>query len=323
METDQIYLLINKRLEGEITPEESQTLENWLESGSNRQKLTEMEKIWEHSGRMAVDLQVNGGQAWEQVHDRIKTDNDPSKRIWLKVAATLLLMISLGLGYFWLAPVTNITYHTAHDEQLQLILPDDSRVWLNENSTLSYTKGFDQGRTLRLSGEAFFEVTRDPNRPFTVNSSFIQTTVLGTSFNISENEEAGLAEVAVASGKVKVNLLNKPSQAVLLEAGTTASYVSANSELTKSSSQDLNVLAWKERKLVFKNHTLSDIEKTLEEYFEVDIELDNPQLGSCQFTSDFTDPTLEEIIEILELTLEVSFKQQDNKYVLYGSGCNK
>jgi ferric-dicitrate binding protein FerR (iron transport regulator) len=86
-------------------------------------------------------------------------------------------------------------------------------------------------------------------------------------------------------------------------------------------SDDSNILAWKEKRLIFQKSPLNSVAKNLEAYFKIDIEIMNEDIGRCRFTGSFDQPTLEEIIEALSVSLDLTIVKKDDTYVVDGNGC--
>ena len=82
-----------------------------------------------------------------------------------------------------------------------------------------------------------------------------------------------------------------------------------------------NVLAWKEKQLIFKRSSLSTVIKNLETYFRIDMEIRNEDISRCRFTGSFSEPTLEEIIEALSVSLDLNIIKKDDIYIVDGNGC--
>lgn len=326
MKQEEIYLIITKYLAGETTEDEDQLLESWQrESESNRSQFSELRRLWDSSNRLKLNIEVDTESGWNNVLGQItnSTDVKPIRRfIYYRVAAALLVLMVLG-GVIYMSLGSQESVHqTGLSERKHIVLPDKSEVWLNQNSILEYKDDFYSRRALSLSGEAFFDVQSDPSRPFTVETNGMLTTVLGTSFKVSAKESAKQHQVTVSTGKVKVATSNANSSQVILEPGTTAIFDKNAQKLIKSSNQDMNFLAWKERKLNFRNSPLITVEKTLEEYFNVNLQF-NEALSTCQFTGEFDDPTIEEVLEVLSISLDISFTKVQNQYLLQGAGCEK
>lgn len=326
MAPEHIYLLINKKLTGEISDKDLEVLKQWMrDSEENRLQVSELSRIWENGGEIRLDLDLDTHSAWENI--AVKTGHSNKQRFFTawssysRVAASILLLLSLGVLFYLFAPISEIEYQTGIDERKLILLPDSSKVWLNEQSTLTFTEDFTKERALSLTGEAFFEVTRDPESPFRVESVSMITTVLGTSFNINDNGINSVSEVGVSTGKVQVATKDNNPEKVILPPGFKVIYSKESRQLLKSGNDNVNFLAWKERKLLFKNSTFIEIEKVLEDYFKIEISFDQGKLGGCQFTSSFEDPTLDEILEVLGATLDISYTQSGEQYHLEGDGC--
>ena len=327
MKQEEIYLIITKHLSGNATDEEGRLLESWQsESETNRSQFSELKKLWDSSNKLKLNIEVDTESGWNSVLEQINTTSKvkPVRRfIFYKAAATLLVLMALGgVIYMSLSNQESVLYQTSVNERKHIILPDDSEVWLNQNSTLELSDEFSDIRALSLSGEAFFDVQRDTSRPFTVETKGMLTTVLGTSFTVTARESAKQQQVTVATGKVKVAISNTTNSEVILEPGTTATFEKITQNLVKSSSQDMNFLAWKKRQLNFRNSPLTTVVETLEEYFNVNLEFDDA-LGTCQFTGEFDDPTIEEVLEVLSITLDIRYNKEQNRYHLVGAGCTQ
>ena len=326
MSEEDIFLLINKHLTGEINHQEQLALDEWLDqSEQNQQVFSRLVQIWEASGNLSLNLDLDTEKAWRQ----IEQGTQPEAKRWIhfqpsvlmKVAASLVLLVALGVLFFLLTPENQIIHQTAADERLQIRLPDSSTVWLNQHSQLTYNASFNTNRTVNLSGEAYFEVTHQQGSPFTVETGSISTVVLGTAFMVKDYLDSDRSEVAVSTGKVRVNSLSNPTGEVFLEANTQVSFDKISGELAKSVHRNRNFLAWKDRVLHFENTPLDEIELVLENYFTIEVTLTNQRLATCQFTGTFNDPTLDEILEVLDVALDMKHVVKEGVYEFNGDGC--
>jgi ferric-dicitrate binding protein FerR (iron transport regulator) len=203
------------------------------------------------------------------------------------------------------------------------LLPDGSKVWLNGASTIRYARQFETAtnREVWLEGEAYFEVYHNPQQPFLVHSTGAVTQVLGTSFNVRGYPEEATVEVGVLSGKVNVAAANEPSENLLLVPGHGAVFNKKNLTLQKMEIADPNLLAWKTHTLIFENAPLRIVVNSLERYFNVNIELINPGLADCRFKGRFTQAKLQEILEVMEVSMSISTQHIGNQYNISGKGC--
>lgn len=134
------------------------------------------------------------------------------RRLVLRAAAVLLpVMIAVGSALLY----NNITDRAAHTQTLMAVvddgiqqhitLPDNSQVWLNHGSEIEYPSAFGKSRDVTISGEAFFNVSRDEKRPFTVKAGGLSVRVLGTEFNVNARPGSPKTTVTLISGSVEVN----------------------------------------------------------------------------------------------------------------------
>lgn len=208
------------------------------------------------------------------------------------------------------------------DERKEIVLPDSSKVWLNRNSKLSYiSSDFNESnRVVFLEGEAFFEVQKNPSKPFIVQAALSRTEVLGTSFTVRSLAPEKKDVVQVMTGKVSFELKEKEEQKVILLPGDKAS-VQEHGTIEKFKVTNLNSIAWKNDRLVFENSSLAEVTEAAESYFNIDIEIANSNLSDCRFTGSFTKPELEEVMKVLSVSMNLSYHQSDSTYVLTGEGC--
>lgn len=202
---------------------------------------------------------------------------------------------------------------TFNDDIRLLCLSDGTRVWLNENSEIGYPVQFAKNeRLVTLKGEAFFEVKRDPSRPFIITSGTIKTTVLGTSFNVKAYDD-NKPEVNVRTGKVQVESLKNT---VLLERGDKAVYRPDNLLLQK---QKTNVLEpeWKKVLIYVDGLTLDEVLTKLktDHQFEVNYLRDDLKNLTIKGTLD-TRQGLYEMLQTIAFALEIKIRSTGNNTYL-------
>jgi ferric-dicitrate binding protein FerR (iron transport regulator) len=209
-------------------------------------------------------------------------------------------------------------------------LSDGSVVWLKPNSKVEYPYEFGVNeRQLKLSGEAFFVVEKDPSRPFMIISDKVITKVLGTSFNIRAYEESSSIEVEVLTGKVSVSLsdLEKTEElnrSVLLTPNQRVKYIKGENEFAKEAPEmDVKTLAiWQTTNISFDNVTVREVIKTLNDRFDVRIQAGNRNLLNCIIRADFTNQNLPDILELLSKSIDADYKLEGNTFILEGEGCS-
>jgi ferric-dicitrate binding protein FerR (iron transport regulator) len=342
--------LLAKHLAGEASAREQAELHQWLTATPSRLRLlTDATRAWERGGHVAeVFTEADVEPAWQRFRVAAGLSAAPlavtppapaetegrvvplwgQSQTWLRVAAAVLLLVGFwAVARTFLAPRRADTVTVAAGPQRQLTtLPDGSRVWVNRNSTLTYAADFNQEtRLVKLQGEAFFEVTKNPNRPFTVLAGDTRTRVLGTSFNVRAYATEDSVEVAVVTGRVafspdrhKVSV----QDSVLLTPGLrgvirrNAPAVAEQRRIT-----DPNFRAWQQDELVFDNQPLGQVAATLSRYYGTPVALSRPELANCRFTGTFHQAELPQVLRVVSLSANLSVTQSTDGYTLDGPGC--
>ncbi|MEX2511257.1 MAG: FecR domain-containing protein [Cyclobacteriaceae bacterium] len=219
-----------------------------------------------------------------------------------------LLIVGFGLGWFSFQDQVDfsslktkkqnplVRKTTASGEKLQFTLSDGTRVWLNSVTELSFPEKFDSTeRKVFLNGEAFFEVEKDSLRPFRVVSDDLVTTALGTSFNVT-NKDSNKINVALATGKVQVKF-SENAENVMLVPGQKLTFFPSTKEKSIDSFDPNEDIAWKDGILVFRDSTLEEVVKELEDWFGVKISLRNSEDVNWKFSGEYHNQTLENILK--------------------------
>ena len=256
-------------------------------------------------------------QDWSKVKDRIGFRKERRIAPLWRAAAVLLLLLGIGylLQHYVLAP-TELMGATTGPEQKQVLLPDGSRVHLNKFSALTYPEKFKRNqREVSISGEGYFEVTRDPNKTFIVNvaeKAFVE--VLGTSFNIKVREDNGSLSVQVVEGKVAFYLHgNESAQKVLLKDDQA---IMREGTITLNSQKDLNFLSWKTGKLYFNQTGIKRVAEILSSHYNREISIDSSVDRGLTFTSTIDNQELESVLEELALVLGISYEMENQRIVI-------
>jgi len=208
----------------------------------------------------------------------------------------------------------------ATDDKTRVTLPDGSLVFLNANTKISYSKKINTGaRVVRLTGEAYFDVTHDPERPFIVYARKAGIKVLGTTFNVQSLRSSGKVEVFVESGKVQLFEADNTSNTITIEPGFIGSMEDAIVEKQKNT--DENYLAWKTKKLTFKNTDLAKVAKGIQDVFKVDVVFENPEMLRCKIDSHFENEPLENVLDAICTLFNGKWERKGDKVILSGAGC--
>ena len=337
---EKIAALLSKNL---AAREREELLRESEQDAALDRSLRESEKIWELTG--AYRSRTGGldtSKAWSRLEGRLTdraapplTEDTPVRKIgpsvrripgWLQVAAAVLVLALVVGRFLWPAAGGELeTVVTAAGETRELVLPDGSQIWLNENSQVAYATGF-AARDVELVGEAFFEVTPDPQRPFSIRTAETVVTVLGTSFNVRAYPEETRTEVAVATGKVAVAPTTaKTAAPVELSPGETAVYDRKTEEMSTVTDLAPAAQAWRTNELAFTEEVpLSTVVPALERYLDRPFRVANPALLDCTLRHTFKSRDFDAVQLALEFQLSgIRMTEEGDTIVLSGEQCRE
>jgi len=332
-EENHLLKLIHKRLTGELKGSENQELDALLKNNDNRLVAEREGKIWNSAKSYKKGFEPNVEEGLSRLKSQIRKDQTPlakevklGRRSWLtRVAAAAILLV--GSFFVW-NTFTPSNQHVATQEKTQEVhLADNTEVIVNRGSDFEYPKTFSQNeRRVNLQGEAFFDVTKNPDQPFIIQTGNLQVEVLGTSFNIRNYDNEDLAEITVRSGKVRVSTLNG-EQEWILEANDQLRLDKKEKTHKKEQDVNLNALAWFNGKLSFQDEKLSRVKQALEHVYNVEIEFTNPALLECggyNITRDLKKEPITDILEGIRLAFQMKpvEKVNEKKFILKGGQCN-
>jgi len=312
MEEELYISLLQKKLNGSLMPDEQSELDDWLaQSPDNQLVARQVERAWQLSGGFSQDVELDADADFERLERRIaaaeattgaKVVSMKPRRNWLAIAAAILLLLvaPLVLRKFMADDAERGRFATGDSPAEQPVeLADGSKVWLNAQSSLQFfTENEGKQRRVELTGEAFFEVAKDPQRPFVVKTNLGVVTVLGTSFNVRNLSESPTLEVNVSTGKVRLQPTGVKEN-LLLVANETGVFDQNKNSLVKTSGAFNNTAAWHTNKLVFENTSLDEVLRQLAALHGVVLSVENQAVAQCPVTVTFEKAALDAALETL------------------------
>ena len=246
---------------------------------------------------------------------------DRFRKIWYAAAAALLLGLLIPAVHLYMKPKTEQTVLyveevTGRGEIKTVFLSDQTEVTLNAESRLKYPANFTgDERSVELAGEALFDVTHDPARPFTVKTASINIRVVGTVFDVKEYANDLTASVSVASGKVEVGL---DDEKIMLEKNQQLKMDKNTGLFEKTTFDADNYLSWTEGTLYFHRTPIREVVNTLNRHYpHADIELAEGEYYNT-FTGKYNkDYKMENYLKGIAYSTGLKYKKTENKYVLY------
>jgi ferric-dicitrate binding protein FerR (iron transport regulator) len=205
--------------------------------------------------------------------------------------------------------VASIVRENQKGQKTRIFLPDGSTVILNSSSKLVYPSGFtNDKREVFLSGEAFFDVTKDSLRPFFVRTEEITARVLGTSFNVRAYPDDMEETIALVTGKVLVSGKRINKDSVLLLPGESAKLMRGTEIITKGTFDFEEEILWKDGILCFKDEPFNDVISQLERWYGVNITIANHPEKDLIVNGRFENEYLDNVLQSMAFTAHFDFQ---------------
>ena len=373
MPNNKIWELIAKKLSGEASIEDLGELENLLRTNPEMHyPMQTVADLWHHATPDTEDAHL----AFSKHADRMKElgvniemeEDQPfanpvqprrKKYLLLSLAAVLLLSVSY-YSYSLFFPETGKTLakiqtdksevSTKYGSRTKLQLPDGTQVWLNSGSKLSYDKTFGNGtREVMLSGEAYFDVVKNPAHPFVIHTTTIDIKVLGTAFNVKSFPGEKNTETSLIRGSIEVTFRNRPSEKIILKPNE--KLITANEDTVKqveASNQhadkinpvlvkdmarqepivmvshltyeprDSTVIetSWMDNKLIFRSETFEDLAVKMERWYGVNIHFADDDIKPKKLNGTFENETIQQALKALQLITPFTYKMNKNEIII-------
>jgi transmembrane sensor len=331
MNESEYILLLSKRFSGEISLEESTTLDEWLsQSPENEQFAQSTQRIWEKSEGYVRNFSPDLNADFQKIQARIRVSEAPQAltvtlgQKLMRVAAVMALLLAAVWSWqqFSHASAAAIMVSAENTGMEDVKLPDGSQIWLRKGSQLEYASKWNgEAREVKLRGEAYFEIQHDPAHPFKVmleNGGTVE--VLGTQFNVRQSSKQTM--VLVRSGKVRFSPSAQTAGPVLT-ANQKAVFDQDAAQMQIATVSSLNELSWQTGGLEFVNTPLVQVVRDLEQYYGVQITLGNPAMATCPHSAPLTNQSIEKVLETIALTHQLKLKKTGDKaYELSEGQCH-
>ncbi len=315
-------------LRGELEAAEAAEIEAWYDaSPANRKMLGEVYYILYLNDRLRASEEVDVERSLRALKSRMHPRRGIVRRwVWRSAAAAAAVLLVAGVAVKTVSLAERlerpVVVYTDLGERSQVELPDGTKVWLNSSSRVEYrTPLFSRERRVTMTGEAYFEVEHDSASPFIVSSGGLDVKVLGTKFNI-RNDNARhcvttvLLEGAVAasvSGSEDYSVRLRPSQMLVFD--TRTKYMQLHNCEAAGNSID-----WIEGHFRFEQNTFEEIVAELERYYNVTVRFMDDSLRKERFSGDFhLEDGIYHIMSVLQLTYKFHYKVNCEDIELYAN----
>lgn len=312
--------ILIRYINGMLTEEEAAEVKNWRAASLENEKL--LEQVYfttQVASRLKVMRTVNPDEALSRFKSRI---HKKEKRLALRqvlgviqrAAAVLFIPVFLLSAYLFIQQgqgnVRTLAVRTNPGVVSAFDLPDGSKVWLNANSELRYPSDFNADtRTVELTGQGYFEVTKNAHKPFIVKADKdYSVEVLGTAFNVSAYKDESMIETTLVEGSVKLNVVSGGKRMTqMLKPNEKAEYQKGAGKIKVFGVNTEYDTAWKNGEIIFRNHPMDKVLKTLERHYHVVFEVKDNEILKSIITARFKDEQLPQVLEYLKLASGIQY----------------
>ncbi|MCR8873048.1 FecR family protein [Phocaeicola barnesiae] len=290
----------------------------WLRAQQDQVEKEEMlQQCWEASeGEISADTWNEWNRLQEQLGISFKRNGRLGVR-WMRYAAVIALFLVTVGGTYWTAvqytlhqPTVMSEMFVPYGETRELVLPDNSRVWVNAGSTLVYPSDFSQmdSRTVYLTGEASFHVSKNKKKPFIVKTAGLDVQALGTVFTVKSYAGEDFTEATLEEGSVKVSLKEGDNRSYILEPSDQLVYSHADGGVRMNRVDIALYKMARKGYLIFENVSFEQMILTLEKKYGVTFQYNATRYGNDLYNVKFApDETIENVMEILHQLIGIQY----------------
>lgn len=320
MKSDIYIELLEKYLRKTISPDETRQLFEWINLPSSAGVFAEYaQRKWNEAPSELSS--VTSDEIWE----RLKQETAPKPRFNLlgtlpkfyRVAASFLLPLCIAASaYFFFDGrkyhgLENSVIETvvARGQKASLTLPDGTRVWLNSATRLTYNANYNiSERTVKLEGEAYFEVAPNPEKKFTVDCKGLSIEALGTAFNVKAFLDDDNVSTSLLEGKVKVY---SDKNSVILAPGQNLTFNRTDNSFVQTEVEDTREIDfWRRNMLYFRSASLEEIAETLERMYGITVVFADEDLKQIQFSGSIRNNSINNVFHIISLTYPLTCEME-------------
>jgi transmembrane sensor len=335
----EINQLVIKVLSGQATAGETDILQMWIQqSEENKIHFLRLRNTWDAAAQAITPDARKTMKALDIINQKINslpTDNISSSNPgssqtvfqlfrynFSKIAALLIIIFVLGAVFarVFIKPAgysnktSMIEVVAPMGNKAMTSLPDGTKIWLNAGSTIEYSLSDKKNiREVFLTGEAYFEVAKNPHKPFIVNAGVIIIKAYGTTFNVKAYPEERVVEATLVEGSISVEVKNKPENRIMLNPDEQVFYYKPTSErnekllITKGINSEL-FTSWINDRLQISGETLESLAVKLERKYGMAIHFEDNSLKDLRFTGIIENETIEQVLELIKISSSVNYR---------------
>lgn len=304
--------ILHRYIAGDATQQEKEEVARWLDADKkNMKEFLAERKLYDISIWQEEQIRVAGKVAPDKKQQTLRTVAIG----FSKIAAIFILAFTLAYTFLpdknQTEPASMQTIFVPPGQRAELTLTDGTKVWLNAKTTFTFPNKFTaDGRNVTLDGEGYFDVTKDPQKPFIVKTKQYDIKVLGTEFNVTAYSASSSFETSLIRGAVEVS--SSTSQAKMTLQPNTRTYVE-NGILKKGAIEHETYFLWKEGLICFYDEPVDKMIEKLELYYDVKIDVQNKELLKNRYSGKFrTKDGVEHVLKVLQLNNKFTYTKDND-----------
>lgn len=305
--------LLFRYCEGKLSGDERKHVEEWISASKENEELARtVHELYWAADTLSVMDKVDAGKALKKANGKLVRKKIKTVFLWTERAAAIMFIPLLSA---YLLQIKNSDVAEARMMEIRtnpgmttaFVLPDGTNVSLNSGSVLRYPEFFSKDkREVELIGEAFFDVTKDPNKRFVVKTSGDERVeVLGTSFNMEAFPGDSILSTTLLEGKVR---FVSDAGSVQMNPGEKLVYKNKTSKAKLTKTNGEAETAWKYGKIIFDNTPFNEVLRMLSKRFNVDFVVKNEKYRKDSFTGTFSTQRLEQVLDVFSISSKIKWR---------------
>ncbi len=315
------FNILRKYLDGQYSFQELKEIKRWFAKPRHHEELKSAIKNHWDEFEGIVNTEKDLSDVFFQIKQQILAEEQKHRFIhnirfcYSRIAGVLLIPLLIYSAFSLLHQLfpdngkdaTWVEISSPNGTRTHFELPDGTKVCMNGGAYVKYKTNFKKDRQLTLEGEAYFDVFHDSSSPFTVHADFIDVTALGTKFSVASLNEGNIKEVILEEGEVRLD--NKEKSFARLLKPNEKFYFDNRDQKWKTQKVDAQYLtSWKDNLLMFRSEPLREVMRRIEHWYNVRVEITDPELEQLRYRATFEDEPLEEVLRLISMTAPIDYE---------------
>ena len=315
--------LIIKFLSNEISDNELDLLKSWLEEDSkNRLEFDRQNKLWQNSDIKTINEIYQTDKAWLDISRQLEIGEKNNKntliikkttlRLVIAAASLAFLVVFFGMSLWmhgkrsYMQQAASTIISTKEGEKARIFLSDSTQVTLNSASTLEYKANYNfHDRKINLTGEAFFNVKTNPDKPFIIHLGAMSVSATGTSFNIFSYGEENRIETTLVEGSLKILIGGR--ELINLNPGEQLIYLLRTNKAVVKKVNTETYTSWQDNKLRLLDTPFEEALRNIARKYNVIFEIRDTRLLELKYTATFIDESIDDVMQMLKTVSPITY----------------